>query len=305
MNAVAINITPDLIAAEINHIKDQTRRMALYNAIEIGRRLAEAKTLVPHGSWGKWLEESVDYSQSTANNLMRIFEEYGAEQLTLFGNTGAKSQALGSLSYTQAVALLCLPEKEREQFVEEHDMDSMSTRELQKALKERDQARQELNDAKRIVDEKSGEAKKLQDEIEAMREELEKAKAAGNEDEIQSLKMDLEEADAQLLSANEEIAELNRQLKEQPIDVQATTTVEKMPEEIEKELAELRKLKESKSKQQSTAIPKFAVYFDELVKGFSSLLGALAQIEEEADQETYEKYKHATLELISKMSARV
>src|SRR5690606_12544295 len=94
-----------VIAAEINAIKDQTRKTVLFNAIEIGRRLVEAKQYVSHGEWGKWLEESVELKQSTANNLMRIFEEYGSDQLALFGDN-AKSQALGNLSYTQAVALL-------------------------------------------------------------------------------------------------------------------------------------------------------------------------------------------------------
>ena len=78
---------------------------------------------------------------------MRVFEEYGADQLALFGETGAKSQALGSLSYSQAVALLSVPEDEREQFVEENDASNMSTRELQQAIKERDQAKQEKEEA--------------------------------------------------------------------------------------------------------------------------------------------------------------
>src|SRR5690554_982024 len=94
-----------VIAAEINQIKDQTRKMVLFNAIEIGRRLVEAKQYVSHGEWGQWLQESVDFSQSTANNLMRIFEEYGSNQMALFGDN-AKSEVLGNLSYTQAVALL-------------------------------------------------------------------------------------------------------------------------------------------------------------------------------------------------------
>jgi uncharacterized phage infection (PIP) family protein YhgE len=324
--AVAINRTPDLIAAEINHIKDQTRRIALYNAIEIGRRLTEAKMMLPHGEWGKWLTVSVDYSQSTAQNLIRIFEEYGSEQLTILGGDNAKSQALGSLNYTQAVALLCLPENEREKFVEEHDMERISTRELQKALKERDQAledkktaEQQRADANRIADEKANEAKTLQDQldqakeaskreaeklqgsIEDIRKQLENAKASGEEDEVERLKLNLEEADNQLLSANEEIAELNRQLSAKPIDVQAT--IEKIPEDVQKELDDLRRLRDTQ--QQSLAIPIFEVHFKTLVDDFRSLLGTLAQIECETKPEEYDRYKHATLELISQMSARV
>ena len=81
-----VNRTPEIIAAEINGIKEQTKKMVLYNSIEIGRKLTEAKLLMDHGEWGKWLENAVDYSKSTANNLMKIFQEYGAEQITLLDN---------------------------------------------------------------------------------------------------------------------------------------------------------------------------------------------------------------------------
>ena len=33
--------------------------------------------MLDHGQWGPWLREEVDFSQSSANNFMRIFEEYG------------------------------------------------------------------------------------------------------------------------------------------------------------------------------------------------------------------------------------
>ncbi|NLI93000.1 MAG: DUF3102 domain-containing protein [Peptococcaceae bacterium] len=77
MNDLMTERTPHIIAAEINIIKQQTNKILLTNAIEIGRRLKEAKDLLKYGEWGKWLEESVNYSQSTADRLMQLFEEYG------------------------------------------------------------------------------------------------------------------------------------------------------------------------------------------------------------------------------------
>ena len=94
---LSIDRTPQLIAVEINSIKEQTRKLVLFNSIEIGRRLTEAKLLLGHGEWGEWLEKSVDYSQRTASNLMRIFTDYGSSQITLFCDN-AKSQALANLS---------------------------------------------------------------------------------------------------------------------------------------------------------------------------------------------------------------
>ena len=91
--------TIDTIAAEINGIKEQVRATVVSGAIEIGRRLKEAKSLVPYGEWGAWLERSVDYSERTAQNMMRIADEYGKTD----------PQALADLSVTQAVLLLGVP----------------------------------------------------------------------------------------------------------------------------------------------------------------------------------------------------
>lgn len=91
---VTVIRTPDIVAAEINSIKNQTRNIVLFNSIEIGRRLVEAKGIMEHGNFGEWLKNAVDYSQSTANNLMKIYEEYGADQGALFGDN-ANSKRLG------------------------------------------------------------------------------------------------------------------------------------------------------------------------------------------------------------------
>ena len=93
--------TTQVIAAEINLIKYQAERIYLAAAVEIGRRLTEAKALLKYGEWGKWLEESVDFSQSRANKLMRIFKEYGAGLLT-----SSNSDPDPNLNYSQAVLLL-------------------------------------------------------------------------------------------------------------------------------------------------------------------------------------------------------
>lgn len=50
--------TIDTIAAEINGIKEQVRATVVSGAIEIGRRLKEAKSLVPYGEWGRGLKEA-------------------------------------------------------------------------------------------------------------------------------------------------------------------------------------------------------------------------------------------------------
>lgn len=87
------------------------------NACQIGKLLAEAKAMVGHGGWGEYLEKEVSYSQSTANNFMRLFEEYG--------EFGPNSQTIANFGPSKALALLALPAEQREQFAEEHKDDSV------------------------------------------------------------------------------------------------------------------------------------------------------------------------------------
>lgn len=136
------------VAFEIRTLHAQAQQVVLGYAIEIGRRLTEAKGMVSHGEWGKWLEEEVSYSKSTANNFMRIFDAYGADQQSLFGPE-AKSQTLGNLPYTKALRLLAIPEEEREEFVETNNVEELSVRDLDKLIRERDEEKKAREAAER------------------------------------------------------------------------------------------------------------------------------------------------------------
>lgn len=127
--------TIEVITAEIVTIKRQAQQIALYIAIELGRRLTEAKELLPYGEWGPWLEKSVDFSQVTATRYMKLFEEYAAPQGSIFG-AETEFSTLKNLSVSKALALLAVPEEERETFVEEHHVDELSTRQTEELIEE-------------------------------------------------------------------------------------------------------------------------------------------------------------------------
>lgn len=136
MNEVQKVRTPELIGAEIRMYVDAGRRVTLLCGIEIGRRLKEAKELLPHGEWLPWLERETEFSTSSAARYMQAYEEYGAEQLGLFGPE-SNFPTLGNLSISKALSLLAIPEDEREEFAEEHDVENMTTRELEQAIKDK------------------------------------------------------------------------------------------------------------------------------------------------------------------------
>lgn len=120
---------PETIANEIVRLSNRM----LEDAIEVGRRFVELKAAVPHGEWGEWLKYT-GYKSSSANNMMRLFEAYGADELSMFGNV--KSQTFGNLGYSKALALLAVPEERREEFAVEVDAENLSVRELKAKIKE-------------------------------------------------------------------------------------------------------------------------------------------------------------------------
>ena len=147
----------DRLVSEIRMITEQTKQVVLFNSIEIGRRLTEAKAMVKRGTWGTWLKERVDYSQRTANNFMKIYQEYGRNGLA------EKSQALANLSYTQALALIDLPEDERARFAEERKAGEMALRKLQEEVR---QEKEKVTAVKELANRNAAEAEaKFADEL--------------------------------------------------------------------------------------------------------------------------------------------
>ena len=230
--------TPAVIAGEINYIKRQAQQTLLAASVEIGRKLNEAKALVPHGMWEEWLTENVDYSQSTANNLMRIATEYGDEQVSLFSGK-SNSETFASLTYSQAVALFALPMDQRQEFVENHDMEDLSTRELKEeiaALKAETEKRDE------IIREMEVEGNELCEKIGRLEEENEEAKRDYNSaaDELEEKQKALQDAlkgkrDAEaMLDAAKKLADANA--KEKDKAVKAKAAAEKKEADLMKQL---------------------------------------------------------------------
>lgn len=278
MNDIEILRTPEIVAAEINSIKEQTQNILLFNSIEIGRRLIEAKSMMEHGQFGKWLAEKVDYSQSTANNLMKIYEQYGADQGALFGSN-AKSQTFGNLSYSQAVALLGIPAEEREQFIEENNAAELSIRELKAKIKEYEEQTKQLNDNNAKL------AAMFKDTQETINKE--RVKAENLSAQLEKQKKVSETADAKMNEYRDAAAGYKTRIKEleaelaKPATVE-TAVVEKVPDDVQQELEQLRTaLKEKPVSDADTAAKaEIAVLFAAVKDSFNKMLAAMQKLED-------------------------
>lgn len=202
---------PEVIAAEINTIKRQVRESAILASIQIGGKLVEAKGMLEHGQWQKWLEENVEYSQSTANYLMQLYNEYGTGQQDLF-DTWTSSEAFGKLSYSQHIALLSLPFGERASFVQETGAEEMSARQLQAAIRERQEAQKARETAEQLLQTEQESRKKLMDQL-----QKEQASAKEAEKAREKALMELEQArqETARLRQEQENREENPQIPEE------------------------------------------------------------------------------------------
>ena len=227
------------ITDEIHAIKYQARVVALYVAVELGRRLVEAKELLPHGAWGDWLRDEADIKPSTANNYMRLFEEYGASQLTLFG-ASVKSQTIENLPMSKALLLLAVPAEEREEFAEKVNAEDLSVRELKAVIEERDVQKQRADSFAKQVE--AAEAARA--EAEAKAEEARKAaeaakKLAGEAERLQAKLLEEQTAkEKEHVTAAALREELKKAREEPEISASRLEAIRKEAEKDAKQAAE-------------------------------------------------------------------
>ena len=166
--------------------------------LTIGKCLIEAKDMLSHGEWLPWLAEKVGYSEKTAQNFMRLAREF------------SNPQAIADLGATKALKLLALPPDEREKFVADHNVIDMTTRQLEQAIKERDEAKAAAEQA--AADQRT--AEQARDKMaEDMR--LLNARLAG-------VREDREQAMENVARLEAELADL----KAKPVDVAVETVVD-------------------------------------------------------------------------------
>lgn len=201
--------------------------------LTIGRCLIEAKDMLRHGEWLPWLNEQVELSERTAQKFMKLAREW------------SNPNTLADLGASKALMILALPTEEREQFVEENNVIDMSARQLEAAIKERDEARQ----AQAKMEE---DMRLLNIRLEGSREDREQAVQAAQKlrEALDAMQQERQIADQEVQKLTEELDEL----KARPVEVAVETVVDqeaidKAKDEARAEMqAKLDKAKEAAAK---------------------------------------------------------
>lgn len=203
----------DQIVSEIKFFENQ----AVVSYWEIGKRLSQAKEQLNHGEWQAWIDTNLGYSYDTANNLIKVFKQY------------PNIDTYQHLNFSKVLALTSIKdEEERQDFIDSHEVEDMTTRQLQAEIKEYKETLKKKDDELKFADfnlrELKNAAIESDEENEKLRAELEYAKNYKPEPEIIEKEVikeivpdDYELTKAQLENANKKLSRLmdiNQSLKE-------------------------------------------------------------------------------------------
>lgn len=206
-------ISLNQIVSEIKFFENQ----AVVSYWEIGKRLAQAKEQVSHGDWNSWIDKNLGYTYRTAHRLIKVYEEY------------PNMTSLSHLNMTQALALTSIKdEDDRQDFIDNHDVEDMTTRKLQAEIKKYKRSLEETEDelkaAKAGLEFKDGQIEKYSTESSRLSAELELAKMKKVEPQIVEKEVikrvvpdDYELTKAQLENANkklDKLMDINQSLRE-------------------------------------------------------------------------------------------
>lgn len=232
-------ITTTEVPAEERSLEVITTEILLYKQqagtaiLEIGNRLIEAKAQLQHGEWGTWLAEKVDFSEATAKRFMRLAKEY------------ANRSTVTDLGSSKALVLLALPASERDEFIdekhsvngEEKTVAEMSKRELEKVIRERDEARKEAEAVRRDMEEQLEEQRTVYDtdmaDAEAKLQEAEQA-ASKLAEKLKKMEGELDE----MRTAPQEVA-VEKVVDEDAIREATDKAKKEKEEELQKQMDKL------------------------------------------------------------------
>lgn len=326
-------VTPTLEEGRLDTVRDidtitgeilEAKRVGGEAIITIGQRLIEAKAMLEHGEWLPWLEEKVEFSVSAANRFMKLAREW------------TNSSALTNLGATKALQLLALPESERKEFLsethqvngEEKTVIDMTSRELAKAIKERDEARkaaeqaqadtrvaqearasmeQSLQAANELLDRTRMDVKAAHDVTGQLEKQLAELKAAPVEVavmEVDQAQLDAARAEGEAAKA-EEIAQLQAQLDKAKASKQNADD-QRREAEAKVNILKLQLSEAEKAQAQAAAMAdpdtaKFEVYFNQAQETVNKMRGLLLKARSREDQAFAEKLSRAMIALGDKI----
>ena len=271
--------------------------VALMMAASAGRRLLIVKERLPHGEFGTWCDNNLDFSQSKANKMMQLAKR-SSDENSIFSN----SYTCTNLSISKAFALLSASDDVAKEVIESENINDMTVTELKAEIanlkarnNELEAGTDEIENLKNRIAELEAEQSESEisveeltakdDEIKRLKEKLEKEKAKAQTVKNKTEAAVQEAVDKYKAEYEKEKAEA---VKEGKAKLQAAYT------EAEKTIARLEKELSASSQEDLTT---FRAQVNILQEVFQSCCKSL-EIIESKDQEQGEKVRSALLQVL-------
>ncbi len=248
--------TIEILAAQARALKMTIN----VNMWQLARVFVEAKKIVPHGQWGKWLEENAEVSERTAQDMMQAYKRFGG------------IPQIEGIGKAKLFRMLPLPDGAVEQFLKENDVSNMSTREIERAVKQaRAEADEEIQKERRArmeAEQRAAAAEKAKKQPSAeLRSELHnnQTRIAQQEAEIERL------AKAGSIAAGE-AERLRRELKEQ------TELLEEQQAEINRAQQEILNMQSAAAKGDAERTPESQLTLEAFSSAVRVFIGTCARL---------------------------
>lgn len=315
VQAVDVPRSPETLGSEIRYLSAQAKSMTVWFGVEIGKRLAEAKEMVGHGGWLDFLKTETEFSSSSAGRFMQIAREYG--------NKASNFPTLGNLSVSNALRLLAVPEDEREEFAQAVDAEHLSSRELEQAIRERDEARKALEEAQSAAVQLTERTEKQAEQIRELENrpvevavqvadpaEIEKAVAEALAAAEKKHKAALDSAERLRKAAEKKQVELQAEVAKAMSDVNSGKLKEDalnaklaaLQKELEQVRTDANKAQKESSIQSDADVAVFQSFFQSTIENFNKACGLLTKVKLR-DADKADKLLRFSRDAVAKMAA--
>lgn len=313
--AVDVPRSPETLGSEIRYLSAQAKSMTVWFGVEIGKRLAEAKEMVGHGGWLDFLKNETEFSSSSASRFMQIAREYGGK--------ASNFPTLGNLSVSNALRLLAVPEDEREEFAQAVDAEHISARELETAIRERDEARKALEEAQSTAIQLTVRTEKQAEQIRELESrpvevavqvadpaEIDKAVAEALAAAEKKHKAALDSAERLRKAAEKKQAELQA-IADSAAKIESTnraeaeklnTRIANLQKELELVRAEQTAAAKASSIQSDADVAVFQSFFQTVLENFNKACGLLGKVKLR-DADKADKLLRFSRDAVAKMAA--
>lgn len=174
MNEITNTTESNLTTLERVTAEARILRMSInMNMFHLARVLVEAKEVVPHGEWLAWIRDNADVSEKTAEDMMAAYRRF------------KDNPQIQQLAPSKTFKLLALPAGAEGAFMERHDVENMTVRQIAEAVKkaraeEQEKARQTIERERALREDAEDRARELEmrppEVPEEVAEELRQAK---------------------------------------------------------------------------------------------------------------------------------